>query len=78
LRPSSGFEAGDRWLASQRGDWLVSTEVSSWVWTERSWESGSCSLGLGRMGGVGVRGLILPPEGALFSGNLDNANCLES
>jgi hypothetical protein len=30
------------------------------------------------MGGAGVRGLVLPPEGALLSGNLDNAKCLKN
>jgi hypothetical protein len=78
LRPSSGFEARDRWLSSNRGDLLVSKELTPWASAERSWESGSCSLGLGRMGGAGVRGLVLPPEGALLSGNLDNAKCLET
>lgn len=37
-----------------------------------------CSLGLLRVRGVSVRGLVLPPAGAPPGGNLDNANDLRN
>jgi len=80
LRPSSGFEVGGRWLSSHKGELLVPEELSSRPWARVRWESRSCSgsLGLGRMRGVGVRCLVLPPDGATLSGNLDNAKGLRN
>jgi hypothetical protein len=73
LRPSSGSEEGRLWPSSHRGDSEVLMVLSSCV--RCCWES-RCSPRVGRTRGVGVRGLILPPEGAPFLGNLDNAKDL--
>lgn len=70
LRPSSGSEEGCLcWLSSHRGESGVLTVLSL------------CARGrrvVGRMRGVGVGvdGLVLPPDVAPLLGNLDNAKDL--
>lgn len=73
LRPSSGSEEGSLWLSSHRGESEELEVLSSCA--RGCWES-ACAPRVGRTRGVGVRGLILPPDGAPFSGNLDNARDL--
>ena len=73
LRPSSGSEEGFLWLSSHRGESEVLAVLSSCA--RDCWESG-CAPGVGRARGVGVRGLVLPPDGAPLSGSLDNAKDL--
>jgi hypothetical protein len=73
LRPSSGSEEGCLWrLSSHRGESEVLKVLSSCAggWVSR------CASRVGRTRGVGVVGLVLPPDGAPLSGNLDNAKDL--
>lgn len=73
LRPSSGSEEGFLRLSFHRGELEVLAVLSSCA--RDCWESG-CATGVGRARGVGVRGLVLPPDGAPLSGSLENAKDL--
>src|SRR6266849_1825758 len=74
LRPSSGSEEGCLWLlSSHRGESEVLRVLLSCA--RGRWVSG-CAPRVGRTRGVGVDGLILPPDGAPLSGSLDNAKDL--